>query len=255
MFRSIFLLFSFYFLFTSCKTVNVLMDSRKERKEAASSPMDSNFSYNPNYEYKIRKNDKISISVWGQDELSVGSIYGVYNSNEIYGKWLMVDANGKIEIPKIGSFNVLNYSTTQFKDTLQQIVGEWIKNPIVDVKILNKEISLLGELRAPQVHVVDKDRNTLLELVTKSGGFDFYADLKHIKVIRPSGDSVITAILDITKSGGYLSKNIQLYPGDIVIVPSKRNKEFDKRIATIIPFTASISTFVLVYNLFTTSSK
>ena len=231
------------------------MDTRKAYKIAASNPLDTLFSYNKNYEYKIRKNDKISISVWGQDELSVGSIYGVYNSNEIYGKWLMVDAFGMIEIPKIGSYNVLNYSVTQFKDTLQKYVGEWIKNQIVDVKILNKEITLIGELRAPQVHIVDKDRNTLLELITKSGGFDFYADLKHIKVIRPVADSVVTAILDITKSGNYLSKNIQLYPGDIVIVPSKGNKEFDKRIATIVPFTASVSAFVLVYKLFTTSSK
>ena len=255
MFRSLILIFILGSLLTSCRTANVLMDSRKERKIAASTPLDTLFTFNKNYEYKIRKNDKISISVWGQDELSVGSIYGVYNSNEIYGKWLMVDANGMIEIPKIGSFNVLNYTVTQFKDTLQSHVGEWIKNPIVDVKVLNKEITLLGELRAPQVHVVDKDRNTLIELVTKSGGFDFYADLKHIKVLRPSGDTVVTAILNITKSGDYLNKNIQLYPGDIVIVPSKRNKEFDKRIATIVPFTASVSAFVLVYKLFTTTTK
>ncbi len=255
MIRNIFLFFLLGSMLASCRTANVLMNSRKELRVATSAPLDVLFAYNKDYEYKIRKNDKISISVWGQDELSVGSIYGVYNSNEIYGKWLMVDANGMIEIPKIGSFNILNYTVTQFKDTLQSHVGEWIKNPIVDVKILNKEITLLGELRAPQVHVVDKDRNTLLELVTKSGGFDFYADLKHIKVIRPSGDSVVNAILNITRSGDYFNKNIQLYPGDIVIVPSKRNKEFDKRIATIVPFTASVSAFVLVYKLFTTTSK
>lgn len=255
MFRSIFFIGCIALLLTSCRTANVLMDSRKERKVAAESKLDTLFTYNKNYEYKIRKNDKISISVWGQDELSVGSIYGVYNSNEIYGKWLMVDANGMIEIPKIGSFNAVNYTVTQFKDTLQKQIGEWIKNPIVDVKILNKEITLIGELKAPQVHVVDKERNTLLELVTKSGGFDFYADLKHIKVIRPCGDTVATAILNITRSGDYYKKNIQLYPGDIVIVPSKWNKEFDKRVTTIVPFTASISAFVLVYKLFTTTTK
>ncbi len=255
MFRNLIFSILLISLLASCRTANILMDSRKDKEIAASTPLDTLFTFKKNYEYKIRKNDKISISVWGQDELSVGSIYGVYNSNEIYGKWLMVDANGMIEIPKIGSFNVVNYTVTQFKDTLQKHIGEWIKNPIVDVKILNKEITLLGELRAPQVHIVDKDRNTLLELVTKSGGFDFYADLKHIKVIRPSGDTVVNAILNITRSGDYSNKNIQLYPGDIVIVPSKRNKEFDKRIATIVPFTASVSAFVLVYKLFTTTSK
>jgi polysaccharide export outer membrane protein len=255
MFRFLFITTLFFSVLTSCKTANILRESRRERKLAASKPLDSLFLYNPAYEYKIRKNDKISISVWGQDELSVGSIYGVYNSNEIYGKWLMVDAHGIIEIPKIGSFNVLNYTVTQFKDTLQKHIGEWIKNPIVDVKILNKEITIIGEVRAPQVHVVDKDRNSLIEIITKSGGFEFYADLKHIKIIRPSNDSVVTNVIDISKSGNYFNKNIQVYPGDIIIVPSKRNKEFDKRVATIVPFTASVSAFVLVYKLFTTTSK
>ena len=207
------------------------------------------FQYNPNYQYTIRKYDKVSISVWGQDELSVGSIYGVYNSNEIYGKWLMVDANGYIEIPKVGSKKIIGFTVPQMKDSLQAIFGKWVVNPIVDIKILNKEITIMGEVRVPQTLVVDKDRNTLFEVISKSGGFEFYANLKYIKVIRQIGDSTITSNINLTHSGDYLSKNIQLYPGDLVIVPSKVNKEFDKRISTIVPLTATISSLAVLIGL------
>jgi polysaccharide export outer membrane protein len=87
------------FFFCSCKTQNLSV-SKTDTNNAES------FLYDANYQYKIRKDDKILISVLGEDNLSVDSVYGIYNSNEVYGKWLMVDTNGAIEIPKIGTITV-----------------------------------------------------------------------------------------------------------------------------------------------------
>jgi polysaccharide export outer membrane protein len=245
--RSLYIFFTLL-IFSSCATKNLLMEAPDQKKTDVKD-LHPSFHFEPNYEYKIRKNDKISISVWGQDELSVGSIYGVYSSNEVYGKWLMVDANGVIEIPKIGSKNVLGYTTIQLKDTLQTIYRNLLVNPIIDVKVLNKEITVLGEVRAAQTMVLDKEKNTLFEVISRAGGFDYYADLKFVKIIRQTDNETIISNIDLTKSGDYLCKNIYLHPGDVVIVNSKWNKEFDKRITTIVPFTAVISAFAILYNL------
>ena len=244
----LFYLILFLVVAYSCKTSNLFSEPRVERKESILA-LDSLFIYNENYQYKIRKNDKLNISVWGQDELSVGSIYGVYSSNEVYGKWLLVDANGNIEIPKLGTKNVEGYTVIQFKDSLKANFGKWVLNPIVDVKVLNKEISILGEVRIPQTMVIDKEKNTLLEVVSRAGGFEFYANLKYVKILRPHGDSVRVENINLKKSGNLMTKNINLYPGDIVIVPSKRNKEFDKRISTIVPFTSTVSSIAVLFGL------
>lgn len=244
-----YLLFIFVgLIFTSCKTTNLFMEPKKERI-ADTISLDSTFYYNPDYQYKIRKDDKISISVWGQNELGVGSIYGHYNSNEVYGKWLMVDAQGNIEAPKLGTFYVQNMTVIELKDSLKMRFKQWLVNPIVDVKVLNKEITVLGEVREPQVILVDKDQNTLLEIISRCEGFDSYANLKYIKVLRQQGPHTIVANIDLSKSGAYSYKNIQLHPGDVVIVPSKKNKEFDKRISIIIPFTTAITAAVLLMGL------
>jgi len=235
--------------FASCKTRNILMESKKEQKISVTK-LDSTFFYNPNYQYKIKKDDKISISVWGEDELSVGSSFGIYNSNEIYGKWLKVDAIGNIEIPKLGTQNVLGKTLIDIKTMLKERHKKWLVNPIVDVKILNKEITVLGEVISPQVLTVEKDQSSLLEIIARCKGLDEYARKKYIKVLRQDGENVIVANIDITESGNILRKNIQLHPGDVVVVPSKNSKVFDKRISVIIPFTTTISAASILLGLF-----
>ena len=224
----------------SCKTMNVLESSKKEYKELQAN-MDSAFFYDPSYEYRIQKDNKVSISVWGQEELSVGSVYGIYNSNEVYGKWLLVDSKGNIEVPKLGTMKIAGMSVIELKDTLKTRFSRWIVNPIVDVKVLNKEITVLGEVRDPAVVPVDKDNNTLLEIISRTGGFDSYANMKYIKILRQEGEHVRVASVDLSKTGDLLAKNIQLHPGDVIVVPSRKYKEFDKRVSVIIPFTTAIT--------------
>ena len=99
----------------------------------------------------------------------------------------------------------------------------------------------MGEVRDPAVIQVDKDNNTLLEITARTGGFTDLANIKYVKIVRQEGPHVRLASVDLSKSGDYLKKNIQLHPGDIVLVPSKRYKEFDRRVSIIIPFTTAIT--------------
>lgn len=219
----------FLLLLLSCKTYNIL-------EEEQNSQNIQDFSFDPNYEYRIRKDDKITLSVWGQDDLSVGSVYGIYNSNEVYGKWLLVDINGNIEIPKLGTTNVIGKTVPELKEEIKTKLKKWLVNPIVDLKVLNKEIAILGEVRNPAVIQVDKDFNTLLELISKAGGLEMYANIKAVKVLRQEGDNVRVTNIDLTKMKDVPNQNIMLHPGDYVIIPSKKSKDFDKRISTVIPF-------------------
>lgn len=233
-----------FLLLISCKTQN-LFESKKLTSNQKKH-LDSVFYFDQTYQYKIRKDDKISISVWGQDQYSVGSLYGIYNSNEVYGKWLLVDINGNIELPQYGTFNVLGKTIIELKDSLKTKFSKILTNPIVDVKVLNKEILIIGEVRNTGSIPVDKDRNTLLEIITKAGGYEFYANLKKIKVLRQDGPHTLVTTINLTKAGDYKHKIISLHPGDVVIVPSKKSKVFDKRISTIVPFTAVVTAIAVI---------
>jgi polysaccharide biosynthesis/export protein len=231
----------------SCKTQNLFTTD----KAAPPQQDDSSFYKTTlNYEYTIRKDDKVNISVWDNDDVSVGSAYGIYNSNEVYGKWLMVDARGKINVPMIGDLRVLGLTVPQTEDTLRSLYAQWIKRPIVDVKVLNKEVVVMGEMKAPGKFVIEKDNNSLMEILAKAGDFDFYANKKKIQVIRVENNQVKQIVVDLTRTDNYFARNIRIIPGDIVYVPAKKGKDFDKRISAAIAVASVITASVVIYKTF-----
>ncbi|NNJ55670.1 MAG: polysaccharide export protein [Bacteroidia bacterium] len=244
------LLVSATIMLSSCGGTHNIMGEKNRVMNEKIAVLDSVFNYNENYQYHIKTDDKINISVWGQDELSVGSTYGIYNSNEVYGKYLMVDAEGNIEVPKIGTLNVTDFTLIELKYSLKVLFGHWIVTPIVYVKILNKDITVMGEVRNPGVYDVDKNHNSLFEMIARSGGVEDYANLKYVKVFRQEGPHVRVATINLKNYGSYLAQNIQLLPSDIVVIPSKKYKEFDKRISVIIPFTSALTSAAIFKSAF-----
>lgn len=244
----LFSLVSIVFL-QSCYTQNLFVETARS-KAVVLSTEDSLVYFNDSYEYTIRVDDKISISVWGHDELSVGSTYGIYNSNEVYGKWLMVDTDGTIEVPRFGIIKVKDLTLPELKRNMKDSLSLILKNPVVDVKVLNREISLVGEFRDPATIPVDKEKNYLLDIIAQVGGFDHYANLKCIKVYRQVGKDTHILNIDLTVKGDYRFKNIPLYPGDIVIAPSRSYKEFDRRVSVIIPLTSVLTSAAIFKSTF-----
>jgi polysaccharide export outer membrane protein len=230
---------------SSCSTQNLISGSKQKANVA-----DSVFVNNPNYEYTLEKGDKVTVSVWDNDDLSVGSVYGIYNSNEVYGKWLMLNPEGNILVPKLGEVNLLGLTVNQAKNKLVTAFKKWIVNPIVEVKILNKEVSILGELKAPGKYTIEKDNTTLLDVISRAGDFDFYANKKSIQIVRMVNNKPVLFISDLTKMDDYLSANIQIHPGDVIYVPSRNGKNWDKRVgSTIVPIASAISSAVLILGI------
>lgn len=208
------------------------------------------FKNDPNYEYSIRQDDKITISVWNHDDLSVGSLYGIYNSNEVYGKWLMVDAAGNIPVPHIGVVNVGGLTIRQAKDTLIKRYSALVVNPVLEVKVLNKDVTVLGEVKTPGNYLLEKENNSLVELIGRAGDFEFYADRKHIQVLRMADGLQRKITVNLTGRDQKFETNIQLHPHDIVVIPSRRGKMWDKKSGSVIPVASVISALALVFNFF-----
>lgn len=201
--------------------------------------------------YRIRKDDKLTISVWNHDDLSVGSLYGIYSSNEVYGKWVMVDRNGEVPVPKLGLIKLEGLTMLQARDVLAQAYKKWIIDPIIDVKVLNREVSVMGELRNPGRFALEKEENTLIELLSRAGDLDFYADRRHVQVIRQVGGQPQTLVLNLSRMDGLARQNIRILPGDVIYVPTRRGKEADKRLGPlIVPIATALTTLIVAIRFF-----
>lgn len=202
-----------------------------------------------NYEYIIQPEDKLSVSIWGHDDLSVGSVFGIYNSNEVYGKWVLVDKEGRVSLPQLGQVKVANLTTRQLTDSLKVQYSKFIQKPIIVVKVLNKRVSLLGAVKQASSVILDEDQIPLLDLLAKAEGFDYYADRSQLKLVRKKEGLPVEYIIDLTQMETYEQSNIMIRPGDVIYVPNKNGKAFDKKSNRMVPFLGVISSIAVLISV------
>lgn len=223
-------------LLTGC-TQNLFQSSNKTKYQT--------FVPDPTYEYKIRKDDKLSISVWDHEELSIGSIYSIYSSGEEFGKWVLVGPDGKVGFSKVGPFPVEGLTVATAEINLQQALSKWIVNPQVTIKVLNKEVTVLGEVNTPGQVLLQKERNTLIEVLGRAGDMNMYAEKRHVKVVRPDGATLREMEIDLTLPDNNYATNIVVLPGDVVYVPARKGKQFEKKAGTSLAVTSAITAILL----------
>jgi polysaccharide export outer membrane protein len=228
-------------LLTSCKTQNLF--------EGTYNPGDNTelLITKRTYSYQIRPDDKITLSIWGHDDLSIGSIFGIYNSNDVYGKWQLVDKNGMITFPKLGPFKIGGLTRDEAARQLSELYSEYLVDPIIVVKVLNMQFTVLGGVQDPGTYTMEKESLSLVEVFGRSGGFDFYADRSIIKLIRDPLDNPREYFLDLTEMSEYEKNNILIIPDDIIYVQVKNSKTMDKRSTTLIAFATIISAGAVLF--------
>lgn len=200
----------------------------------------------PDYQYRLRKDDKLTISVFDHEELSIGSIYGHYPVSENEGKWELVDATGSLNVPKVGNFHVEGLTLSEAEDQLEKLMAKWIVNPQITLKVLNLQTTVLGEVNLPGNQRLEKERNTLIEVLGKAGDFGVYADKRHVKIMRQNAKGTFATEVNLMKMSGFERDNLTVLPGDVVYVPSKNGKQFDRKSPSILGVASIISTFFIV---------
>lgn len=214
-------------LLISCKSDNLFQTSQVEEDSAVLFD-----KLGKDYEPVILPDDKISISVWNHDDVSVGSAFSIYNTNESFGKWIMVEKDSTVKVPQIGAMKLGGLTLWEAENKIAEKLSETIKNPIVELKILNAEITILGEVVKPGKYALERDINTLVDMIGRSEGLTSYAKSSQIQVIREN----ICYKIDLTKMTDFEANNLYLKSKDIVYVPAIKSKKLHERAPTLIPF-------------------
>jgi polysaccharide export outer membrane protein len=225
---------------SSCKAVNLFQTNKNTDNSLTTFTL-----LNKNYEHILIPDNKISLSIWNHDDLSIGSVYSIYNTNESFGKWILINNDSTASIPFIGSINLVGLTVAQAEVIITDSLKRYIKDPIIEVKVLNKEITILGEVKSPGNYLLEKESNTLIEYLGKSEGLNFYADTKHIQIIRDD----IPYIIDLTQLESFNRKNIYLKANDIIYIPSKKGKNLALKSPILIPFASLLTSIGILISV------
>ena len=182
---------------------------------------------NPGYTTIIRPDDLLTITVsainpenvlpFNPPLVSTPNQDGTVTSVRQLQTYL-VDKNGDIEFPVLGRINLGGRSRQEANAFLVKKLSNYLKNPIVNLRILNFTISVLGEVQRPGTFTVNDERITVLEALGLAGDMTLFGKRKDVKVIREEDGKTEYGILDFTSVDVINSPYYYLQQNDVVIV-------------------------------------
>jgi polysaccharide export outer membrane protein len=164
----------------------------------------------PDYLYKIGPLDSVNVNVWRNPELSMAVI---------------VRPDGKISAPLIEDLPALGKDPTTLARDIERALSKYIRDPVVTVIVggfvgpYPEQIRVVGEAARPQA-IPYRQGMTILDLMIIVGGLTDFADGNNASIIRTSeaGRQYSVRLKDLIKRGD-ISANVDMKPGDILLIP------------------------------------
>jgi polysaccharide biosynthesis/export protein len=162
------------------------------------------------YKYAIGPLDTVNVVVWRNPELSMV---------------VPVRPDGKITTPLVEDVPALGKSPGQLARDLEKALSKFIRDPVVTVIVNNfngpasEQIRVIGEAAKPQA-VAYRQSMTLLDVMIVVGGLTDFADGNKAVLVRGSeqGKQYSVRLRDLIRRGD-ISANVDMRPGDILIIP------------------------------------
>lgn len=250
---SVIALFIFVGFFSSCVTqrkVEYLQDKNKNIK----SFKEAEFP-----DYKLKPNDELYIQINSLDEASTNVFSNTrqestyVGSIDPYGASLLsytIDKDGYLLLPVIGKILLKDKTLSEVSIILKDSLNHVLNQPIVSVKLVNRYISVLGEVNNPGHLSFAQEKLTVFDALGLAGDITEYGNRKNVILIRNEDGENVRINIDLSKSEILNSGYYNLRPNDIIYVKPLRNKFWGMRQFPFSILFSSITTGLLIYNLF-----
>ncbi|MEN1784524.1 MAG: polysaccharide biosynthesis/export family protein [Bacteroidota bacterium] len=135
----------------------------------------------------------------------------------------LVDRSGEIDFPVIGKVRVVGLSPEELRVLLTNKLSDYLKNPIINIQLLNFTVTVLGEVNRPGTYRVNGEQITVLEALGLAGDLTIKGKRENILVIREFHDSKTYERIDLTKKSAIGSPVYYLTQNDVVYVEPNRS--------------------------------
>ncbi|PWF48912.1 polysaccharide biosynthesis/export family protein [Massilia glaciei] len=178
--------------------------------------------------YLIGKGDMLSILVWDHPELNIASsgAQALTNTGAQTPAVFVVDQDGIVQFPYVGPIKLSGLTELQARNLLAEKLVKSIKRPDITLRVLSyrsKRIYIDGEVKSPGNQAIDDVPMTLLEAVSRAGGFLPSSDQSRIIVSRAGISHPVN--LPALLQRGVDTSRLMLAPGDAVRVPSREESK------------------------------
>lgn len=164
----------------------------------------------PDYRYLIGPMDTVNVVVWRNPELSTV---------------VQVRPDGFISTPLVEDLIAAGRTPSELARDIEKALSRQLRDPVVTVVVTqfqgaaSEQIRIVGEAARPQAIPYRKNM-TLLDVMIQVGGLTDYADGNSAVLVRgkENGAQYSVRLKDLLKRGD-ISANVEVRPGDVLIVP------------------------------------
>lgn len=162
-------------------------------------------------DYSIGPGDSLQIFVWDHNDLSTT---------------VSVRPDGKISTPLVEDLQAAGRSPTQLARDIETVLKEYVRSPVVTVIMQGfvgeggQQIRVVGQAAAPRA-LQFKQGMSVLDVVIEVGGLSEFAAGNKSKIVRKTvnGEVEIRVKLSDLINDGDISQNVEMMPGDVLIIP------------------------------------
>lgn len=181
-----------------------------ESVNPADSPMPPMASSNVAPDYRIGPGDTIQIFVWRNPELT---------------QTVPVRPDGKISTPLVEDMVAVGKTPSQLARDIERVLAEYIRSPQVNVIVSNpvsafSQVKVIGQVTNPQ-SLPYREGMRVLDAILAAGGLTEFAAGNRGKIVRKvdGKDTELRVKVDDLVNKGAMSHNLELKPGDVIVVP------------------------------------
>ena len=162
------------------------------------------------YTYIIGAGDSLNIIVWRNPELSMA---------------VPVRPDGKVAAPLVEEIVAQGKTSTELARDIEKQLSKYVRDPVVTVLVTgfvgpySEQIRVVGEAAKPQFLSYKKNM-TILDVMIAVGGLTDFASGNKATILRTAeGNKQYTVRLQDLIKRGDVSANVEMRPGDILIIP------------------------------------
>jgi len=168
----------------------------------------------------------------------------------------LIDYNGNIEFPVLGTIKISGLTRTELTALLTERITEYVKDPIVNIRLANFTVTVIGEVNNPGMYTIKNDRITIIEALGLASDLTIYGLRKNVLLIRDVNGKKKFAKIDLTSINSVNSPVYYLQQNDVIYVePNKakvRSSSYNPNTGLVI---AAVSTLATITAIFLANAK
>ncbi len=161
----------------------------------------------------------------------------------------LVDQAGEIDFPVIGKLKIDGLSPDELRVLLRDKLSDYLKDPIINIRLLNFTVTILGEVSTPGTYPVGGEQITILEALGFAGDLTNRGIRENVLVIRDFNGTKVYTRIDLTTKNMMKSPVYYLTQNDVVYVEPNKSAIRSSTINTNTSVAISIASILITSSI------